>query len=39
MVRAEDLIYWFVTVKHATDPLEISRRRPQSLLDELLHKF
>jgi len=39
MVRAEDLIYWFVTVKHATDPLEISKRRPQSLLDELLHKF
>jgi len=39
MVRAEDLIYWFVTVKHLTDPMELSKRRPQSLLDELLRKF
>ena len=39
MVRAEDLIYWFVTVKHLTDPMELSKRRSQSLLDELLRKF
>ena len=39
IVKADDLIYWFVTVKHATDPLEINKRRPQSLLDELIHKF
>jgi hypothetical protein len=38
-VSADDLIYWFVVVKHATDPLEITKRRPQSLLDELLSKF
>jgi hypothetical protein len=39
MVKADDLIYWFVTVKHATDPLEITRKKPQSLLDELIRKF
>jgi hypothetical protein len=39
MVKAEDLIYWFVTVKHTSDPLEITRKKPQSLLDELIRKF
>jgi hypothetical protein len=39
MVKADDLIYWFVTVKHLTDPLEINKRRPQSLVDELIRKF
>ncbi len=38
-VDADDLIYWFVTVKHSADPLETNKRRPQSLLDELLRKF
>jgi hypothetical protein len=39
MVNADDLIYWFVTVKHFTDPIGITARRPQSLLDELLRRF
>lgn len=39
MVKAEDLIYWFVTVKHTADPLEITKRRPRSLTEELLRKF
>jgi hypothetical protein len=39
MVKADDLIYWFVTVKHLTDPIGLSKRRPQSLTEELLHKF
>ncbi len=39
MVDADDLIYWFVTVKHFTDPTEITKRRPQSLTEELLRKF
>jgi hypothetical protein len=38
-VKAEDLIYWFVTVKHAMDPLEITKKKPQSLTEELLRKF
>jgi hypothetical protein len=38
-VGADDLIYWLVTVRHITDPMEISKRRPQSLTDELLRKF
>jgi hypothetical protein len=39
VVDADDLIYWFVTVKHVADPFEISRRKPQSLVDEVLRKF
>jgi hypothetical protein len=39
VVNADDLIYWFVTVRHATDPTEITKRRPQSLVDELLRRF
>jgi hypothetical protein len=38
-VKAEDLIYWFVTVKHVADPLEITKKKPQSLTEELLRKF
>ena len=38
-VDADDLIYWFVTVKHIADPTESAKRKPQSLLDELLRKF
>jgi len=39
VVNADDLIYWFVVVKHITDPFELSKRRPQSLVDELLRRF
>jgi len=39
VVKADDLIYWFVTVKHLTDPMALSKRRPQSLTEELLRKF
>jgi hypothetical protein len=39
VVNADDLIYWLVTVRHITDPMEMSRRRPQSLTDELLRRF
>jgi hypothetical protein len=39
VVKADDLIYWFVTVKHLTDPMELSKRRPQSLIEELLRRF
>jgi hypothetical protein len=39
VVDADDLIYWFVTVKHIADPFELNKRKPQSLLDELLRRF
>jgi hypothetical protein len=39
VVKADDLIYWFVTVKHVANPFETSNRRSQSLVDELLRKF
>jgi hypothetical protein len=39
VVDADDLIYWFVTVKNMVDPFELSRRKPRTLLDELLRKF
>jgi hypothetical protein len=39
VVDADDLIYWFVVVKHIADPFELNKRRPQSLLDELLRKL
>ena len=38
-VGADDLIYWFVTVKHVADPFETSKRRSQSIVDEVLRKF
>ncbi|MFZ8810735.1 MAG: hypothetical protein ACO2PN_21830 [Pyrobaculum sp.] len=38
-VSADDLIYWFVIVKHIASPMEMNKRKPQSLLDELLRKF
>lgn len=38
-VDADDLIYWFVTVKHIADPMELTKRKPQSLVDELLRRF
>jgi hypothetical protein len=37
-VNADDLIYWFVVVKHVADPLELNKRKPQGLLDELLSR-
>jgi hypothetical protein len=39
VVDADDLIYWFVTVKHVADPFELSKRKPRTLLDELLSRF
>jgi len=39
IVDADDLIYWFVTVKHVTGPAGSIRRNSQSLTEELLRKF
>lgn len=38
-VSADDLIYWLVTVRHITDPMELNKRKPQSLTEEILRKF
>jgi hypothetical protein len=39
VVDTDDLIYWLVAVRHVADPFESSKRRPQSLIDELLRRF
>jgi hypothetical protein len=39
IVNADDLIYWFVTVKHIEFPVGTDKKMPQSLVDELLRRF
>jgi len=37
-VKADDLIYWFVAVKYMAE-VEVFKRRPEGLLEELLRRF
>jgi len=38
VVNADDLVYWLVAVKHVTE-VDMYKRRPESLVEELLRRF